>query len=535
MKYYAVTEDPRELYHYGVKGMKWGQHLFGDDLRPKSAAYKRAASKLRANLTNKVKTFKATAKASAEQRAIKRRANEQNNYMKAVQKTQNRMALLNNLSTLDNERKQYKQVVSADKHTNKADKYASKFARIEEKASDAKTRQDYKQAKKALKSEKHMNKLMQEAREGRLHYGRLSEEQISRVQNRLNMEEQARKLGGKEKPSWHQQKKEARRAGKLQGITRGTAAAMEETARAMANFGVNHALDRLAKRSLAKQEGKENKARSRAQNKKTHHEVKQDLKQELYEEQIRSGEGVLARTFTGKTAAQRANKLQELRDTKKLQEANTQARIDAQKDMDKEYYKLLSEGKIDDVQVTKGLGKLTDEGNREARINALNKVRFDENVATRTALENYEKEQHRLEENEAEQARYDQEKSRYDAKLEAHNRGKQHEKDMRKLMDAAEKELNEAESREKLYSGQAVPDVVKARTLNARQAYEDAKKKHEDALARIPEPPKKVPKKPKINDTPYFTMNLEDYQRLKNIGYLGSGNGGGKGKKPKNK
>ena len=42
MKYYAVTEDPRELYHYGVKGMKWGQHIFGEDPRPKSPAYKKA-------------------------------------------------------------------------------------------------------------------------------------------------------------------------------------------------------------------------------------------------------------------------------------------------------------------------------------------------------------------------------------------------------------------------------------------------------------------------------------------------------------
>ena len=25
MKYYAVTDDPNELMHYGVKGMKWGQ------------------------------------------------------------------------------------------------------------------------------------------------------------------------------------------------------------------------------------------------------------------------------------------------------------------------------------------------------------------------------------------------------------------------------------------------------------------------------------------------------------------------------
>lgn len=321
MKYYAVTEDPRELYHYGVKGMKWGQHLFGDDLRPKSAAYKRAASKLRANLSNKIKTFKASAKANAEQRAIKRRANEQNNYMKAVQKTQNRMALLNNLSTLDNERKQYKQVVSADKHANKTDKYAAKFARIEAKANDAKLSQDYKQAKKALKSEKHMNKVMQEAREGRLHYGKLSEEQISRVQNRLNMEEQARKLGGKEKPSWRQQKKEARREGTLRGITAGRAAAMTEVAKAAAQFGVQHALDRWMKRSAAKQEGKEQRVKDRARNKKTARDIKRDVKQELQEMSIRSGEGAFSRLDNRlMTSSEKARRLKELERENKIED-----------------------------------------------------------------------------------------------------------------------------------------------------------------------------------------------------------------------
>ena len=38
MKYYAVTDDPNELLHYGRLGMKWGQHIF---VGPKSLAYKR--------------------------------------------------------------------------------------------------------------------------------------------------------------------------------------------------------------------------------------------------------------------------------------------------------------------------------------------------------------------------------------------------------------------------------------------------------------------------------------------------------------
>jgi hypothetical protein len=320
MKYYAVTEDPRELYHYGVKGMKWGQHLFGEDLRPKSPAYKRAASKLKAGLTNKIKSFRSNSNARSAQREINKRAKEQNNYMKSVMKTQKRLNMLDSLSKLDQEKAAYKQSNNIQKINTRDDKYAKKFEQINAKAAVAKTKQDYKQAKKSLKAEKHMNKLLQEAREGRLHYGQLSEEQISRVQNRLNMEDQARKLGGKEKPSWRQQKKEARRAGVLKGITAGTSAAMEEVARAGAIYGINHILDRQKLKSAAKQEGKENKAKQRAQNKKTHRDVKQDLKQELYEEQIRSGEGVIARTFTGKTAKARANNLYMLQRQNKLRD-----------------------------------------------------------------------------------------------------------------------------------------------------------------------------------------------------------------------
>ena len=97
MKYYAVTDDPRELYHYGVKGMKWGQHLFGEDLRPKSPAYKRAASKLRATvksnkrtsrIKNAARSFSNFAKRSATQLAYNARQRQDQKYQKAVLKAQ---------------------------------------------------------------------------------------------------------------------------------------------------------------------------------------------------------------------------------------------------------------------------------------------------------------------------------------------------------------------------------------------------------------------------------------------------------------
>ena len=52
MTYYAVTDDPNELAHWGVKGMRWGvrhdkpRHSGSRSNRPRSIAYKKAQSKL---------------------------------------------------------------------------------------------------------------------------------------------------------------------------------------------------------------------------------------------------------------------------------------------------------------------------------------------------------------------------------------------------------------------------------------------------------------------------------------------------------
>ena len=64
MKYYAVTEDPNELMHFGIKGMKWGVIRTPEQLghyqkpkmprgmkapkqtKPRSPAYMRASAKL---------------------------------------------------------------------------------------------------------------------------------------------------------------------------------------------------------------------------------------------------------------------------------------------------------------------------------------------------------------------------------------------------------------------------------------------------------------------------------------------------------
>ena len=58
MTYYAVTDDPNELAHWGIKGMKWGvrhdkpRHTGS---RPRSIAYKKAQDKLSKMMKNGIK------------------------------------------------------------------------------------------------------------------------------------------------------------------------------------------------------------------------------------------------------------------------------------------------------------------------------------------------------------------------------------------------------------------------------------------------------------------------------------------------
>ena len=67
MTYYAVTDDPNELVHWGVKGMKWGvrhdKPRHPGSRRPRSVAYKRAQSKLGKMMRNGIKKAEANWKA----------------------------------------------------------------------------------------------------------------------------------------------------------------------------------------------------------------------------------------------------------------------------------------------------------------------------------------------------------------------------------------------------------------------------------------------------------------------------------------
>ena len=298
MKYYAVTDDPNELLHYGVKGMKWGQHLFGDDLRPKSAGYKRALGKLRNSAkkakTATVKTVKnarASLQKSATQRAINKQQKQEDKYNKAVAKAQQRINIVSNLSNVDKMRAYEKQIESDYKAQRNADRAALKRER------------------RYAKNEGKMDKYLKQAREGKLKYGKLSEEQVGRITDRLSMEARSRSLNGAEK-TWRQKKKEARRAGVLGGIESGTKAAMTEVARAGVQYGIQGLMNRKKLDAASKYEAKRQKEAARVKNKKTTREMKQDFKQEVREQEIREGLGFMDRHYNFKGAARNMQDIQ---------------------------------------------------------------------------------------------------------------------------------------------------------------------------------------------------------------------------------
>ena len=292
MKYYAVTEDPNELLHYGRLGMKWGKHIFGDN-RPKSAGYKRALGKLRSS-TKKTST----------QKLIAKRQKQQERFNRAVQKTQNRIAVTENLHNLDQMRAYSRQ---ADRQF-KAERKAVRLAE--------------KQDRKYARNDRKMQKFTQLAREGRLRYGKLSDDQVEQVRSRLALEQTARNLGGKEDPKFRVRLKNAWQKGILSGIEQGTAAGMKEVAVAKVQ---NRLRNKRVLDKSSRNEAKRQKEETRIKNTKSAKEIRQDLKREAYEAEIRSGASFMNRGFgTHLSVKNAARKIQEYSD----QDANRKFRLE---------------------------------------------------------------------------------------------------------------------------------------------------------------------------------------------------------------
>jgi len=169
MKYYAVTNDPAELMHYGVKGMKWGvirtDAQLGHPKKPRSAAYKRASNKLSKMMRSGIK--------------------------------------------------------KAEAHWQKYNSPANKKAR-------ANKRELNRMIKAQNRADKQMNKYIEQARKGNLKYGKLTDDQVQRVTERLYLERQARQLGSTEPESFRKRLGAAVTAGVISGVGQGVSTIVGE-------------------------------------------------------------------------------------------------------------------------------------------------------------------------------------------------------------------------------------------------------------------------------------------------------------------
>lgn len=177
MTYYAVTNDPNELMHFGIKGMKWGvtrtPEQLGHHKSPKSRTTRTAKPK--ENKPRSPAYQKASAKLGRAMRA-------------GIAKAQANWA----------------------EYNSPANKAARAYIR------------DMKRDERAYKrNEKAFQKHLQLAREGRLKYKGISDEEVGRITDRLALERSSRLLSGTEKQSFGRRLKERVGEGIIEGAGRG--------------------------------------------------------------------------------------------------------------------------------------------------------------------------------------------------------------------------------------------------------------------------------------------------------------------------
>ena len=566
MKYYAVTEDPNELLHYGVKGMKWGKHLFGDDLKPKSTAYKSAVKKLKSlasNVTKAVNNTKSAIQKSSVQRSINKQKKQENKFNEAVAKTQRRIDIISNLNNLN-------KLTSYEKSVEQQHKADQKQAKANLKAEKAAIKQE----KKYAKNERKMERFMQEAREGRLKYGQLSDEQVQRVTDRLALERSARNLGSTEQPKFRKRMKEALQEGLLQGVTQGTAAGMREIAIAKVQ---NRLSNKRALDKKAEQQAERDRKTARIKNKKTHKEVREDLREEAYEAEVREGNRLGAKSA--------AKSLQEIQKNKAERERTQrlQARINDEMDLgnNETYQKFLSEQRekkrIQDVQDR--LNSETDEkwnrylnetglSDAEARVNSkmfgadqVDKATREEAQAQRAAIlakneqqqneeayNQYVKQQRIQQEHDAEVAKLEKEnaqmKNEYEEKLSAYEKDMESDRKTKAKYDQEMAEYNRAEIEfnDKMREWNDANQKYSQLTARGLSAKDPGPKPQ--LTAKKPDKPTYInptkPDKPDYHKIDYTqpTVELpsyEQYIRQRNIGIGSSGNKNNSGGKGKNK
>lgn len=157
MTYYAVTDDPNELAHFGIKGMKWGvrhdKPRHPGSHRPRSAAYKKAQNKLSAAMKNGIKAVEKKWKT----------------YNSPINKQ-----------------------IRAERHY-----------------------------------ENQTNRALEKARKGKLKYGKLTDDQVYRITERLALERNARQLSEGEK-TWGKRLRESIGEGVIAGVGSGVGRIVSE-------------------------------------------------------------------------------------------------------------------------------------------------------------------------------------------------------------------------------------------------------------------------------------------------------------------
>lgn len=210
MTYYAVTDDPNELAHWGIKGMKWGVRRTDAQLghprhtgsrRPRSAAYKKAQSKLSKMMKSGIKKAEA--------------------HWKVYNSPQ-------------------------------------------------------------AKYERQTNKAIQLARKGKLKYGKLTDDQVRRVTERLDLERQARQLSNQEQTFRHRLAKSI-----SEGVVTGIGQGFGRRASEFIARGSILKTDRLRSEQQDELDRRKEKRRmrnaEREANKKAEREFKQQQRKDDYE------------------------------------------------------------------------------------------------------------------------------------------------------------------------------------------------------------------------------------------------------------
>lgn len=224
MKYYAVANDPAELMHYGIKGMKWGvirtDAQLGHFKPARSRAYRRASAKLSKMMRNGIQ------KAEADWKTYNSPAN--------------------------------------------------KAARQQKRDINKAIRQN-------KRNEKLFEKHVQLAREGRLKYKGISDAEVQRITDRLNLERQARFLSGTEKQSFGRRLRESVGEGVIRGVGQGTSSYIDARMRGRGQATADiKSKQRMAKYKDSIRGRIAENQEARAENRKMRRDVAREADREYY-------------------------------------------------------------------------------------------------------------------------------------------------------------------------------------------------------------------------------------------------------------